>query len=267
MAGRITGMVRYGKSLAILTESSIVVTRDNGKEPNEWPREVFSEVGTNGEFVRQFADEFMDLMGATSIFDPERQEVKDALMVLLIEGLLPAYVRLREIRGSTGQHIPILNRRQQFEGFAGELWRAYKALMPRATKLLGYDLGFLFQERPKFNKGIIAFRAAHPSRTNVLDHLLSQKANWQDGLAAFRNFVEHRGATPEKFAEYYKPERADFLFDAVWRTLANIIPIFIASHLNGPLTIEEIPLPERDPNHRRRFRWVPIQGREELIAR
>jgi len=90
MTGRITGMVQYGKSLAVLTESSIIVTHDNGKEPNEWPKEVFSDVGTNDEFVRQFADEFIELMGATSIFDPERQDVKDALMVLLIEGLLPA---------------------------------------------------------------------------------------------------------------------------------------------------------------------------------
>jgi hypothetical protein len=69
MTGRITGMVQYGKSLAVLTESSIIVTHDNGKEPNEWPKEVFSDVGTNDEFVRQFADEFMELMGATSIFD------------------------------------------------------------------------------------------------------------------------------------------------------------------------------------------------------
>jgi hypothetical protein len=257
MTGRITGMVQYGKSLAILTESSIVVTHDNGKEPNEWPKEVFSDVGTNDEFVRQFADEFMELMGATSIFDPERQDVKDALMVLLIEGLLPAYVRLREIRSSTGQQIPVLNRRQQFEGFAGELWRAYKALMPKATKLLGYDIGFLFQKPPDFKKGVTAFRAAHPSRTNVLDLLLSQKVNWQNGLAAFRNFVEHRGASPEKFTEYYKPETAEFLFETVWRTMADILPVFIASHFSGSFTIEEIPLAERDPNHRRRFRWTP----------
>ena len=258
MKGRITGMVQYGKSLAILTESSIVVTHDNGKEPNEWPKEVFSDVGTNDEFVRQFADEFMELMDATSIFDPKRQDIKDALMVLLIEGLLPAYVRLNEIRGSTGQLIPVLNRRQQFEGFAGELWRAYKALMQKAAKLLDYDIGFLFQEPPKFKKGVIDFRAAHPSRTDILDFLLSQKVNWQDGLADFRNFVEHRGAAPEKFAEYYKPEMAEFLFEAVWATMAHIFPVFIATHFNGSFTIEEIPLAERHPNRRSRFRWIPM---------
>jgi hypothetical protein len=258
MTGRITGMVQYGKSLAILTESSIVVTHDNGKEPNEWPKEVFSDIGTNDEFVRQFADEFMELMDATSIFDPKRQEIKDALMVLLIEGLLRAYVRLKEIRSSTGQQIPVLNRRQQFEGFAGELWRAYKALMQKATKLLDFDIGFLFQEPPKFKKGVIDFRAAHPSQTYILDFLLSQKEDWQDGLAAFRNFVEHRGDDSEKFAEYYKPEMAEFLFERVWATMAYIFPVFIAAHFKGSFTIEEIPLAERDPNHRSRFRRIPM---------
>jgi hypothetical protein len=38
MKGRITGMAQYGKSLAIFSESSIAVTDDNGKEPNERPK-------------------------------------------------------------------------------------------------------------------------------------------------------------------------------------------------------------------------------------
>jgi hypothetical protein len=257
MTGRITGAVQYGKSLAILTESSIVVTHDNGKEPNEWPKEVFSEVGTNDEFVRQFANEFMELMDATFIFGPQRQQVKDAFMVLLVEGLLPAYERLREIRASTGRQIPIVKRRQQFEDFTSALWRAYKTLMPKATKLLGFDLGFLFQEPALFEKGVIAFNTAHPSHTNITDFLRSQRTNWQDGLKAFRNeFIEHRGTDRETFAEYYKPETAEFLFDTVWRTIADIFPVFIASHFSGSFTIEEVPPTERNPNDRRRFRWV-----------
>ena len=140
MTGRITGMVQYGKSLAILTESSIVVTHDNGKEPNEWPKEVFSDVGTNDEFVRQFADEFMELMGATSIVNPRLQEVKDAFMEVLVEGLIPAYLNLRQIRMVRGLRIPVIERRQQFENLSGALWRTYKTLMPKATILLGFDL-------------------------------------------------------------------------------------------------------------------------------
>jgi len=257
MTGRITEAVKYGKSLAFLMESSIIVTHDNGKEPNEWPKEVFSAVGTNDEFVRQFADEFMELMGATSIFDPLRQAIKDAFMVVLVEGLLPAFKRLREIRISSGQQIPVVERRQQFEDFTSALWRAYKTLMPKATMLLGFDLGFLFQEDPSFEKGVIAFNAAHPSHTNITDYLRLQRANWQQQLKTFRNeFIEHRSADRGEFADYYKPETAEFLFEVVWKTMADLFPTFIASHFNGPFTIEEIPIAERNPIYPRRFRWV-----------
>lgn len=258
MTGRITGMVQYGKSLAILTESSIVVTHDNSKEPNEWPKEVFSDVGTNDEFVRQFADEFMELMGATSIVNPRLQEVKDAFMEVLIEGLIPAYLNLRQIRAVSWRRIPVIERRQQFENFSGALWRAYKTLMPKATILLGFDLGYLFMKPASYKSGEIAFRTAHPQHAHIADFLQSQKRSWQQGLKEFRNeFIEHRNVGRERFADFYKTETAEFLFETVCVTMARIFPIFIASHFNGPMTIEEIPLAERNPDHRRRFRWTP----------
>ena len=259
MTGRITGMVQYGKSLAILTESSIVVTHDNGKEPNEWPKEVFSDVGTNDEFVRQFADEFMELMGATSIVNPRLQEVKDAFIEVLVEGLIPAYLNLRQIRVARGLRIPVIERRQQFENLSGALWRAYKTLMPKATILLGFDLGYLFVKPANYKAGEIAFRIAHPHHTHIADFLQSQKKSWQHGLKEFRNeFIEHRNVGREQFADFYKPETAEFLFETVWVTMAHIFPVFIAAHFNGPMTIEEIPLAKRDPNHRSRFRWIPM---------
>jgi hypothetical protein len=207
MTGRITGAVQYGKTLALLTESSIVVTDDDGREPNAWPKQVFSSVGTNDEFVRLFADEFMELMGATAILEPRRQQIKDALMVVLVEGLLPAYEHLREIRASAGHQIPVVKRRQQFEDFTSALWRGCKTLMPKAGKLLDFDLGFLFNEDAEFEKGVIAFNTAHPGEANVPDFLRLQRANWQQGLKTFRNeFIEHRGADREQFAQYYKLE-------------------------------------------------------------
>jgi len=178
-------------------------------------------------------------------------------MVLLVEGLLPSYERLKEIRASDGQHISIIKGRQQFEDFTSALWRAYKTLMPKASILLGFDLGFLFQEEPGFEKGAIAFKTAHPSQTTLIDYLRIQRANWQQQLKVFRNeFIEHRTADREKFSDYYKPETAELLFEAVWRTMADLFAVFISSHFNGPFTIEEIPSAERDPTHPRRFRWV-----------
>jgi hypothetical protein len=251
-------MVKYGKSLAILTDSSIVVTHDNGKEPNEWPREVFSNVGTSDEFVRQFALEFMELMGTTLFSETQRDEIKNSIMVLLVEGLLPAYEHLRAIRHFAEQRIPVLNRRQQFESFATELWRAYKTFMPKVVELLGFDIGFLFQNASDFEKGAALFEQAYP-RQPVTGYLRKQRDTWQQDFQRFRNeFVEHRGANREEFGTYYKHETAEFLFDVVWKTIANLIPTFIAANYRGGTGIEEIPAHERDPKNPRRFRWVHL---------
>jgi hypothetical protein len=256
MTGRITGMVAYGKSVAFLTESSIVLMHNNGKEPNQWPQEVFSSVGTNDEFVWQFA-EFMDYIGATRFSEPQKGDIKEAIMVVLVEGLLPAYEHLRLIRAFDGKQIPVLNRRQHFEDFTSALWRAYKTLTPKATNLLGFDIGFLFQGTGRFESGATAFRAAHPDEAFVTEYLQIQKKNWQDALGRFRNeFIEHRGAERDEFAKFYELQTAEFLFNAVWRTIADLLPAFIAANFVGIARIQEIPLNERDPESPRRFRWV-----------
>lgn len=91
------------------------------------------------------------------------------------------------------------------------LWRAYKTLMPKATTSLGFDLGFLFEKDSGFEEGVIAFNAAHPSHTTITDYLRLQRAEWQQRLKAFRNeFIEHRSADRDQFADYYKPETAEF---------------------------------------------------------
>ena len=257
MAERITGIVGYGKSLALLTATSIVVTHNNGKEPKHWPQEVFAFIGTNDEFVRQLAIEFMELLGATNFPEPRRAEIKSTIMVLLIEGLLPAYERLREIRALSGKQIPVLNRRQQFEDFTSALWRAYKTLLPKTAVLLGFNIGFLFQEAKEFEAGARKFESVHPGQAFMIDYLRAQRTNWQQELKEFRNkFVEHRNTDRGQFTKYYEQGTAESLFDAVWKTIANLLPVFIAANFNGPIGIEEIPPNQRSAQNPRRFRWV-----------
>lgn len=260
MADRITGAVAYGKSLAFFTGSSIVLVHNNGKEPNQWPQEVFSSVGTNDEFVWQLA-ELMEYVGATRFSEAQKGEIKGAMTIVLVEGLLPANEHLRLIRAFKGKQIPLLNRRQQFEEFTSALWRAYKTLTPKASKLLGFDIGFLFQDPGKFESGAKAFCVAHPDRAFVVDYFRSQRTNWQDELMRFRNeFIEHRGTERDGFTKFYEPETAESLFNAVWRTIAHILPAFIAANFAGPFGIQEIPLNEWDRENPRRFRWVTPNG-------
>jgi len=246
------------KSLKIFQGSKVYSTADNGKEPSEWKVLHYANIGSSEEFVEQFSGEFLELIDASSIYDPTRQELKEAILTILMEGLMPAFEHLKKIRASVGQEMPVLNRMQLYEDFSRVLWHAYKDLMPRATILLGFDLGFLFQNEANFEKGVTDFNRRHPSLImQVCDHLRQQRINWQNGLAKFRNhFLEHRKEGQERFAKYYNPAQAEVLFDSTWRTMADIFPVFIESHFSPSHSIEEIPANERDPSRRRRFRYV-----------
>jgi hypothetical protein len=227
-----------------------------GNEPNQWKVVHFANVGTGEEFVEQFACEFPELIDATNIFDPQRQELKEAILAILIDGLIPAFEHLKKIRASVSQEMPTLNRMQLYEDFSRVLWHAYKGLMPKATGLLGFDIGFLFQNDVNFEKGAVEFNSKYHSSVGLCDHLREQRNNWQNGLKEFRNHLEHESKDLTKFAKYYDPELAEVLFDSAWRTMADLLPILIASHFSPSHTIAEIPVNERDPTRRRRFRHV-----------
>lgn len=249
------------------------VKSEEGKEPNQWKVTRFANVGTSEEFLESFTGEILELVDASMIFDDERDAVKNAIMTILLEGLMPAFEHLRKIRLSASTPIPELNRRQMYEDFARVLWHAYKDLFPKAVQLLGFDIGFLFQEDSDFEKGIANFVSKSPPLIlDVPELLRRQRTNWQQGLSSFRNdFLEHRKKDMADFAIYYQPKTAEMLFDHVWRTMAELFPALIEAHFGPTWSIVEIPKAERDPNHMRRWRFFQcepvIRGRFTKEAR
>jgi hypothetical protein len=228
-----------------------------GKEPCDWPKVHFANVGVSEEFVEQFSGEFMELLDATSNYGAERDAIKEAIMTILVEGLMPAFEHLRKIRRTVSTPIPELNRRQLYEDFAEAIWRAYQALMPKAVSLLGFDIGFLFKKDADFKKGIEEFNTKYPSLIMDIPGVLRrQRTNWQQGLHEFRNeFIVHRNQDIAAFEIYYRPETAERLFDHAWRTMADLFPVFIEAHYPPTWSIKEIPPAERNPNRRRRFQF------------
>jgi hypothetical protein len=257
MADEIKGMFVKDNALHIVRGSDVWSVKDNGNEPNEWTKVHFANVGTSEEFVELFSGEFLELVDASAIFGAEREAVKNAIMTILIEGLMPAFEHLRQIRFSVGKPIPELNRRQLYEDFARVLWHAYKDLMPKATLLLGFDLGFQFQNESTFKAGIAEFKDKHRSLIMDIPAVLGrQRLNWQQGLSEFRNkFLEHRSQDMAAFEIYYRPETAEKLFDHTWRTMADLFPVFTEARFPSTWSIREIPLAERDPQRRRRFQF------------
>ncbi len=233
-------------------------TSGSGKEPNEWKVLHFANVGTSEEFVQQLMLEMPELVDAGMIFEPQRQQVKEAILTISMEGLLQAFEHLKQIRASVHQTMPELNRKQYYEDFTRVLWHAYKDLMPKAADLMGFDIGFVFQDDKKFEKGLTKFVARHPSLPQPFGpYLRQQRNNWQKSMQDFRNlFLEHRREEPDKFKNYYLPDQAEGSFEVVWRTIADILAICLRSHMPLGHTFVEIPVNERRPEHPRRFRFV-----------
>lgn len=261
MTDAIKGAFVKDNALHLVRGSDVWSVKDNGKEPNEWTKVHFANVGTSEEFVEIFSGELLELIEASAIFGAEREAVKNSIMTILIEGLMPAFEHLRKIRLSVRIAIPELNRRQLYEDFARVLWHAYKDLMPRAVLLLGFDIGFQFQKDAKFEKSIADFKGKHPSLIMDIPAVLSrQRINWQQGLSEFRNeFLEHRSQNMTAFETYYQPETAERLFEHAWRTMADLFPVFIEARFLPTSSIKEIPLAERDPKRRRRFQFFQCE--------
>jgi hypothetical protein len=247
----------HGGELHIQAGGRTYSTKSNGGEPNTWKVTPFAEMGTGEPFIDCFSGEFLDLLGAANIKPEKEEAAKNAIMDILMEGLMPAFADLRKIRESATTPMPEMDRRKLYEDFAKRLWHAYKDLFPKACELIGFDIGFLFRPEKEFEKGVEKFLAKFPSLVMDIPAVFrSQRANWQNGLANYRNdFLEHRKQDREAFEAYYQPETAEMLFEHCWRTMADVIPVFIEARLYPGWSIMEIPEAERDPKNYRRFRY------------
>lgn len=235
---------------------------DTGGEPNTWKITHFANISSSEEFVEQLVVEMPELVDMTAIYGEERDKLKEAILIVSFEGLMPAFEHLKDIRASVGQTMPELNRRQLFENFEGRLWHAYKDLMQKAAKLMEPEIGFLFQRQDaQFEAGLSDWEKKRPKLAQaVAPHLRKQRVDWQEDLREFRNYLEHKDdRDPKVFAARYDPVHSEKLFDTVWRTIADILAMLIGEHLSAGFKLAEISPERRDPVRPRRFRFFRSQ--------
>lgn len=208
--------------------------------PNKWRVELAANIGTAEEFVSRML-ELSDLVNGTDIFDPQRQKAKEAFASLLMDGLIPSFLELRQIRESVGRTMPAVDRQQLYEDFARKLWKAYKELTQNAVREIGHDIGFLFLPEDKFLEGVAGLQRANPNLREWFGDLLQRaRENWQNDLADFRNnWVEHQKGDRRKYDKFYTPQYAEFLFESAWRTIADILPPLLELHFPGGIRLVE----------------------------
>jgi hypothetical protein len=234
-----------------------------GLSPNQWKFVKFADIGTSEEFVRVFVEIAVDLLGGTKIVEPGREDAKSAIMDIAMNGLTPAFMHLQDIRVSQGADLSVVKRRQLYEDFAQDLWRSYKDLTQTAVKAMGGNIGFLFQTDANFEKGLAEFEKTDPriAWPVFADFLRAQRRDWQNGLAEFRNNLEHGGKpSVETYPRYYTPEMAEHLFGAVWPTIAEILVVFICLNLPPMLSLRPTTLEEHAAGWPNRYRCVISPG-------
>ncbi|HEX8815576.1 MAG TPA: hypothetical protein VF753_08755 [Terriglobales bacterium] len=156
-----------------------------------------------------------------------------------------------------GKELPLMNRQQLYEDLCRKLWKSYKDLTEKVARLMGFKIGFLFDNDKKFRDGLKEFREQNPRLRQGFEKLLQDlRSEWQNDLAKFRNtWLEHQTSDPRKFQKFYTPEYAEFLFNSVWRAIVDILPNLLELRLgDGWLLIEQDP---NDPGPRwpGRFRY------------
>ena len=226
-------------------------------EPNKWPVTHFADIGTGEPFVRGMLD-LDPVVGACRFSESESEQVKETINSILMDGLMPAFLELRLIRESAGNTtMPVLNRLQLYEDLGRKLWKAYKDLTEKAARAIGFKIGFLFDDEKSFQDGAKEFRKSNPRLREGFEKFLElTRERWQNDLAKFRNtWLEHQRGDRQQFKKFYQPEYAEALFDAVWRTITDILPVLLELRLMEGVRLVEQPPDDPGPRWAQRFRY------------
>jgi hypothetical protein len=217
---------------------------------------LFSDIGTEHPFVSRVLLGLNEVIDATLVSNPD--EIKWALGDLMVDCLMPAFVSLRELRKSfDDEQVPELTKTKHFNDMYGSLWSAYKDRMQKVIKLLGFKVGFLFQNDKAFEQGCKKFCADHPEvDSNFCEVLKWHRDHWQNELATFRNkFLEHQVLKATDVKKFYSLKIAEQIFDCVWIAIEDVVAFLAGAKLGPSIRLAELP-DSRGTTATKRFGFV-----------
>jgi len=227
--------------------------------PKDWKVAPLASVGTEEAFMREML-EVVEILNGTLIEGHQRDESKHAIMTIMMDGLVPAFMELRAIRAPETASLPLAERYQPYEDFARKLWKAYKDLTQRAAETMGFDIGFLYQKDAKFEEGLKKFMADWPGlQPGIGDFLRQTRSEWQNDFSRFRNgFVEHQEGERMEFRKFYDNALVEKLFESAWGTIVDMLVILMSLRLlpRVHIVVNDETVHGPWPN---RFRWI-VEG-------
>lgn len=225
--------------------------------------EKFADLGTEEPFVARTGPGLIEILNATSF--KNREKINAALLSILFEALMPAFLSLREVldmeSGKTEKMI--LNLEKGYSNLYDHLWVGYKDRMPKAVALLGFEIGFLFKSEKDFEKGMSRFLQENSGiiglDSRFAEMLRDERATWQNMLGSIRNdYIQHKKIDSKDVRVLFNPEAAERVFNNCWQAIEDILIVFLRTGLphHAGVDIAEIPVEKRNPEFPKRFQFV-----------
>lgn len=216
-----------------------------------------TDFGTNESWVARTEMTMLDFIPFLRVGDGDnpvlafeaKKEAATGLAMTIAEELGQAFIDLRRLRESKGSLPTELETAKAYRDLYGHLWVAYKSRFQELMKLLGYDIGFIFDKDTKFAQLSTAFLAAHPGvDPHLTERIKEDKSSWQKALYTYRNDGEHNVKEPT-FNEHpmHSLENAEAIFSNTWHAIEDIFVCSMQEEFGKQLTIFEIPEEDRDP--------------------
>jgi hypothetical protein len=196
-------------------------------------------------------------------------EIQHAIFNVLFDGLEPALKNLRDLREKWSDSTVAQNeKRKLIESLFNNLVIALKDRFQYVTKMMGYEIGFMFQDDVKFINGCANFLAKHPAIPNRFVEMIAMERVWIKILQDVRNhIIEHKANKSLEYTKslntYLTLEYSETLFDHCWRLIEDIMWVLAIdmTDIQHGLTIQELFEYKQNNNHPQRFGWFDMIGK------
>ena len=220
--------------------------------------EKVANVGTNEPFLARIVIGLPEILDVADF--KEKDKIKESIIEIFMNGLLPAFSHLQELRSiDSGKKEKLtVDLNKAYFGFYDRIWAAYRDRMQKTAKLMGFNIGFMFQNDKDFEKGISEFQKAYPNvHSDIVEAMRKNRIGWQNAVVRFRNdYAEHQTIFEKDVEELRTLESVEICFNNCWTAIERILGELICSKLYGWAGVEEIPEAERDPSAPKRFRII-----------
>jgi len=269
-------------------QSNMVVKVD----PTQLVVQKFRDEGSSSPLMARL------LMGLSRLRDAvfqdrAKRDAFDKPFMLVIENFLTALDTSREIVQMLTEHFDNLRKgdaaqlrgpnihveapidkalRKEVENFLTSAVRALKQGMQEVTKVLQFDIGFMFRQQSTFEKGAASLSRTHPH----LASYVREARKWSERLVNSRNDIEHNGwtlpklkyaetgsvvtATEPEVSGQRVSEFVTFTADRLACFIEEVTVHCLQTMMTGGISVTEIPLSERVPELPERFRLTVETG-------